>query len=110
MRVYLSIFVCVVIICNLFSYDCLGLGLDQSTATSTIDHVTSTSEKSAIKALEDTNEETLKQKEKKGNGEVGSEPIRTATGGFINTLILALSIAVFIGNGAFLFDSFWISK
>ncbi len=36
--------------------------------------------------------------------------IRTATGGFINTVMIILTIFAFLGNGAFLVYVFWLSK
>lgn len=36
--------------------------------------------------------------------------IRTATGGFINTVMILLTVFAFIGNGAFLIYVFWLSK
>lgn len=35
---------------------------------------------------------------------------RTATGGVINTLLSFLTLLAFIGNGAFMVYSFWLSK
>jgi hypothetical protein len=35
---------------------------------------------------------------------------RTATGGFINTIMVFLSIFAFVGNGAFMVYVFWLSK
>lgn len=46
--------------------------------------------------------------------EVGTDDkpvvIRTATGGFINTVMIILTIFAFLGNGAFLVYVFWLSK
>ena len=36
--------------------------------------------------------------------------LRTATGGFINTIMVALTIFAFLGNGAFMVYVFWLSK
>lgn len=35
---------------------------------------------------------------------------RTATGGFVNTIMVALTIFAFLGNGAFMVYVFWLSK
>jgi hypothetical protein len=35
---------------------------------------------------------------------------RTATGGFINTIMVFLSVVAFVGNGAFMVYVFWLSK
>jgi hypothetical protein len=40
-----------------------------------------------------------------GNGE-----IRTATGGFVYTLMVTLTVVAFVSNGAFLVYVFWLSK
>jgi hypothetical protein len=48
-----------------------------------------------------------------GGGESASstsEPLRTATGGPINTLMIVLAIVAFTGNAAFLIYVFWLSK
>lgn len=36
--------------------------------------------------------------------------LRTATGGFVNTIMVALTIFAFLGNGAFMVYVFWLSK
>ena len=39
------------------------------------------------------------------------EPLsRTATGGFVNTIMVALTVFAFLGNGAFMVYVFWLSK
>jgi hypothetical protein len=35
---------------------------------------------------------------------------RTATGGFVNTVMVFLTVVAFIGNGAFMIYVFWLSK
>lgn len=43
----------------------------------------------------------------------GNDPtpiVRTATGGFIHTIMVFLTIVSFIGNGAFMVYVFWLSK
>ena len=35
---------------------------------------------------------------------------RTATGGYVNTVLILLVIVSFIGNGFFLIDAFWMSS
>lgn len=35
---------------------------------------------------------------------------RTATGGFVNTIMVALTVFAFLGNGAFMVYVFWLSK
>jgi hypothetical protein len=35
---------------------------------------------------------------------------RTATGGFVNTILVFLTIFAFLGNGAFMVYVFWLSK
>ena len=37
-------------------------------------------------------------------------PLRTATGGIINSILVFLSIVAFIGNGVFMVNVFWFSK
>lgn len=36
--------------------------------------------------------------------------MRTATGGFVNTIMILLTILAFVGNAAFMVDVFWLSK
>jgi len=36
--------------------------------------------------------------------------VRTATGGFIHTIMVFLTIVSFIGNGAFMVYVFWLSR
>lgn len=40
----------------------------------------------------------------------GSGEVRTATGGFIYTLLVTLTVIAFLSNGAFLIYVFWLSK
>jgi hypothetical protein len=40
----------------------------------------------------------------------GSGEIRTATGGFVYTLMVTLTVVAFVSNGAFLVYVFWLSK
>lgn len=35
---------------------------------------------------------------------------RTATGGFVNTILVFLTVFAFLGNGAFMVYVFWLSK
>ena len=44
------------------------------------------------------------------NGNDGLPVSRTATGGIINTLLSFLTVIAFIGNGAFMVYTFWLSK
>ena len=49
------------------------------------------------------------------SGEISNEndeiPVmRTATGGFVNTIMVYLTVLAFIGNGAFMIDVFWLSR
>ncbi len=39
-----------------------------------------------------------------------NKDVRTATGGFINTILIMLTIIAFIGNACFLIYVFWLSK
>jgi hypothetical protein len=47
---------------------------------------------------------------KTGNTPAGSGEVRTATGGFIYTLLVTLTVIAFLSNGAFLIYVFWLSK
>ena len=47
------------------------------------------------------------------NIDKGNDPtpiLRTATGGFVHTIMVFLTIVSFIGNGAFMVYVFWLSK
>ena len=41
---------------------------------------------------------------------IGEPLSRTATGGFVNTIMVALTVFAFLGNGAFMVYVFWLSK
>ena len=46
-----------------------------------------------------------------GNIDNDGIPIsRTATGGFVHTIMVFLTVVAFIGNGAFMIYVFWLSK
>jgi hypothetical protein len=44
------------------------------------------------------------------NAPASSSEVRTATGGFIYTLLVTLTVIAFLSNGAFLIYVFWLSK
>ena len=41
---------------------------------------------------------------------LGGPVSRTATGGFVNTIMVSLTVFAFLGNGAFMVYVFWLSK
>lgn len=49
------------------------------------------------------------EQQKLGNP-AGTGELRTATGGFVYTLLVTLTVLAFLSNGAFLVYVFWLSK
>ena len=57
-----------------------------------------------------TKEESDANKESNGDFGKGNGHIRTATGGFINKILIIFSIIAFLGNSIFMINVFWLSR
>ena len=64
--------------------------------------------KISVDASSSPNTANAKDKDDDYERDVGE--IRTATGGFIYTLMVTLTVVAFLSNGAFLVYVFWLSK
>lgn len=53
---------------------------------------------------------TVEQQKLGSSGSAGAGELRTATGGFVYTLLVTLTVLAFLSNGAFLVYVFWLSK
>ena len=68
-------------------------------------------EDTAISSTEIKVNSIVEKEQKPIEKEVDQTPIvRTATGGFIHTIMVFLTIVSFIGNGAFMVYVFWLSR